>query len=80
VSAAAGMSLTVNVHLEARTRIESRLLQVKGRSRPVLDLEGGRGYVSIFADRAELVRLQNAISTVLADLDSAQAQERGSAA
>jgi hypothetical protein len=74
------MSLSAYVHLDARTQIESRVLLVKGRSRPVLDLEGSRGYVSIFADRAELIRLQNAISGVLADLDAVQAQEHESAA
>jgi hypothetical protein len=69
------MSLSAYVHLDAKTVIESSVLVMKGRSRPVLYLDGGRGHVSIFADRAELIRLQNAISSVLADLDSAQGQE-----
>ncbi len=80
MSAALGLGVTVNVHVDARTAIEQSLLSVDGRSRPVLRLEGTRGYVSVFADRPELLRLQEAISSVLADLDAAEAQARESAA
>jgi hypothetical protein len=76
------MGLSVSVHVDARTAVEQSLLSVDGRLRPVpvLRLSGERGHVSVFADRPELLRLREAISSVLADLDAAEAQERESAA
>jgi hypothetical protein len=74
------MGLSVSVHVDARTAVEQSLLSVDGRSLPVLGLSGERGHVSVFADRPELLRLREAISSVLADLDAAEAQEGESAA
>jgi hypothetical protein len=80
VSAVLGMGLSVNIHVDAKTLIESSLLPVGERLRPVLHLDGGRGHVSVFADRSELMRLRDAVDSVLADLDSAETQDRESAA
>jgi hypothetical protein len=74
------MRLSIGVHVDAATVIASSLLMVDGVPCPVLRLEGERGYVSVFAGRADLMRLQDAISTVVADLDSAEAQGNRSAA
>jgi hypothetical protein len=80
VSAVLGMGLSVTIHLDAKTLIESSLLSVNHRMRPVLHLEGNRGHVSVFAGRPELMRLRDAVDSVLTDLDLVEAQERESAA
>lgn len=80
MTAGLGMGLSISVHVDAATVIAPSLLTVGGESHPVVRVEGERGYVSVFADRSDLMRLQDAISTVIADLDSAEVQGCESAA
>jgi hypothetical protein len=74
------MGLSVSVHVDSATVIAPRILTVDGLPCPVLRLEGTRGHVSVFADRRDLMRLQDAISGAIADLDTAEAQGHESAA
>jgi hypothetical protein len=80
MSGGLGMGLSVSVHVDAATVIAPSLLSVDDQPHPVLRLEGERGYVSVFAGRSDLMRLQDAINSAIADLDSAEAQGHESAA
>jgi hypothetical protein len=67
------MSLSVNVHVRPGTVIESTVYAAEDRA--TVSLEAGPGYraeVTLFAHRAELVRLRDALSAVADELDSTQ--------
>jgi len=68
-------TVIVSAHIGASTGIESRVYP--GENRVTVSLEGsGLTDVTLFADRAELVRLRDALSAVLTDLD----EQRGALA
>jgi hypothetical protein len=69
------LGVSVSVHVDSATAIAPGLFTVCGKPCPVLRLEGALGNVALHADRPGLIRLQNAINSLLADLDAAQAQE-----
>ena len=74
MSTAQPYPLTVSAfaHLCPETRIEWRLTAVEDRAS--LTVEGpGPGYVTLFADRAELVRLRDAVTALVAELESERA-------
>jgi hypothetical protein len=66
------MSLTVDALLCAETEIKPRIYAAENRV--VMSLHGnGICDVHVYTDRTELVRLRDALTTALADLDAARA-------
>ncbi|WP_219414862.1 hypothetical protein [Pseudonocardia nigra] len=81
----AELSVFVSAHVEARTEIRARIHPRENRV--VIRLLGaGLCEVGLFTDRPELVRLRDALTDALAELDeqqaafAAQTPERDSAA
>jgi hypothetical protein len=70
------MGLGIHVHVHPDTAITSRLLMVEDRGTPMVKLTGGgcggRTDVTVFAERPDLLRLREAVDSVLADLDAAE--------
>lgn len=67
------LSLTVDAHVCAETEIKPRIHPTENRV--VMSLSGhGNGIcdLHLYTDRAELVRLRDALTTALADLDTAR--------
>lgn len=66
------LSLTVDAHVCAKTEIKPRIHA--GENRVVMSLNGnGICDLHLYTDRTELVRLRDALTTALADLDTARA-------
>ena len=66
------MVVSMSAHLRPETEIVTHTDAVKDRGWLSVDGPGG-AYVSLFAGRAELVRLRDALTAVLAELDAERA-------
>jgi hypothetical protein len=74
------IGLRVSVHLYPESGIVPEVLAVGDRIATVVRVEGNGVSVSVFAERAELARLRDAVDRLIAERDSAAGTANGSAA
>lgn len=61
----------VGLHVYETTRVRHVLYPEEARA--TVDVAGSGGQVTVFAERAELVRVRDALAAVVAELDAARA-------
>lgn len=74
------IGVSASVHLYAETAILPQVLVVGGRLATAVRLDGNGVSVSVFGERAELLRLRDAVDHLIAEHDSATGTANGSAA